>query len=256
MVCSNCQNTCGCTCSQCCSDTEVECNQVCASLIVTNSWNVPSCEGSAVLSIPGLETVLIGSYIWNPTYGWFRITAFDSVNGQITVLNECLDANAAPGTVVPAGTLFVFGAPPAGQNVTYSGRGTGSNYVMTAVSAPLTFGADQASITLGSPGTYLLISHLTIVGNGVTIAAQHDFYASLRRQNNTPADIAPNQSVDSTAAVTLFTGTFFSGSLEAAIYTTANVNDLININAYYTGAAPSAGTFEVGEANIVAVKLY
>lgn len=114
--CSNCcssscsTSTCGsCQCSSCSSST---CTAVCTALEVANSWNVPACSASAVLAIPGLTTVLIGSYIYNPTYGQYRITAFDSVNGQITVTNDCIAGNAAPGTVVPALTTFIFVGEP------------------------------------------------------------------------------------------------------------------------------------------------
>src|SRR4030067_2607388 len=95
---TNCCQKCGtlqtCSCQTLCP----ECSQICSALIVNNAWNVPACGSSAVLSVPGLTVALLGSYIWNPTYGWFRITGFDSVNGQLTVLNECLTGNAAPGS--------------------------------------------------------------------------------------------------------------------------------------------------------------
>lgn len=103
-----------CASSRCCEPQPCvpNCPKVCTSLIVTNAWNVPACDESAILYVPGLETVLIGSYISNPTYGTFKITGINSVGGKITVLNECLADNTPPGTVVPAGTEFIFGTPP------------------------------------------------------------------------------------------------------------------------------------------------
>jgi hypothetical protein len=85
---------------------------VCTALIVDNAWNIPACDAEAVLSIPGLTTVLVGSYLYNPTYGSFLITGFNSVNGEVTIENTCLPGNADPGTVVPAGTEFIFGQVP------------------------------------------------------------------------------------------------------------------------------------------------
>lgn len=112
MGCS-CKKSCSssCSCSSCSSSCD-PCTQVCAALVVSNAWNVPACDDSAVLYVPGLTTVLIGSYISNPTYGAFRITSINSTGGKITVVNECLPDNAVPGTVVPAFTTFVFGTPP------------------------------------------------------------------------------------------------------------------------------------------------
>lgn len=125
MSCSSCKNTssscksCSSPCTKACGVCVCpQCTAVCTALVVSNSWNVPACGAEAVLSIPGLTTVLIGAYIYNPTYGRFRITAFDSVNQQVTVINECLSGNAAPGTVVPALTSFIFSAPPSSGDAT------------------------------------------------------------------------------------------------------------------------------------------
>lgn len=100
---SNCDCNCGC---------DPECPTIATALEVTNAWNIPACDASATLYIPCLTFVQIGSYISNPTYGTFRVTAFNSVGGQVTVVNDCLPQNEAPGTVVPIGTLFVFSGPP------------------------------------------------------------------------------------------------------------------------------------------------
>lgn len=253
-------NSCGCnkcSCKTCtCSTTCPDCTVVCAALVVQNAWNVPACDASAVLSVPGLTTVLIGSYVWNPTYGWFRITAFDSVNGQITVINECIEGNADPGTVVPALTVFVFGAPPGTTNVTYEGVSAGTAYTLTASSAPLAFGTTQAEITITLPGTYLLLSNLTIAGNGLTVALPSSVSASLRRQNNTPADLVGAQGIFGLqAAQTTATTVYSTVELPPDIYTTLNSDDVININANRSGSVPSAGSYEVTSARIVAVKL-
>lgn len=114
MTCSACSQKTSCGCSSSCNcKANPNCTAVCTALVVANSWNIPACDAEAILSIPGLATVLIGSYIYNPTYGVFRITAFDSVHGLVTVINDCLPGNAAPGSVVPAGTTFIFAQPPA-----------------------------------------------------------------------------------------------------------------------------------------------
>lgn len=103
-----------CSCNQCkaCSSHNTECPDIAVALEVANAWNIPACNANAVLYIPYLTIALIGSYIYNPTYGRFKIVGFNAVNGQVTIKNECLIENAAAGTVVPAGTTFVFGNPP------------------------------------------------------------------------------------------------------------------------------------------------
>lgn len=102
--------TCGCSSSCGCDPV---CPSIATSLEVTNAFNIPACGERATLYIPCLTVALIGGWISNPTYGMFEIVAFNSVNGQLTIENTCLPGNEAPGTVVPAGTSFVFSGPPA-----------------------------------------------------------------------------------------------------------------------------------------------
>lgn len=77
-----------------------------------NTWNVPTCGNTAVLAVPGIKSINIGSYIWDSEFGYFEVTAFDVTTGQITVVNHCNEDNAAPGTSVPACTLFTVTDPP------------------------------------------------------------------------------------------------------------------------------------------------
>ena len=79
---------------------------------VDNSWNVPACGETAVLSVAGLKSVEVGSYVWNSEYGYFEITSFDAATGEITVTNNCTEGNAVAGTNVPACTDFLVTAPP------------------------------------------------------------------------------------------------------------------------------------------------
>lgn len=78
----------------------------------TYSWNIPVCDGQATLYFSDLKVIPIGSYIWNPTYGYFEVIAFDHNTGQVTILNHCNEGNAAVGTNVPACTPFVVVAAP------------------------------------------------------------------------------------------------------------------------------------------------
>ena len=244
-----------CDCCDCTTDT-TDCASLCTALTVTNAWNVPSCNNSAVLAIPGISVVLLGSYIYNPTYGWFKITAVDSINSQITVLNECLYLNASPGSVVPAGTSFVFGPPPGSTNVSFYGEGTGTNYTLTNVSTPVTFGTNQAAITLTAPGTYLIMPVIMLGAAGMSTAGGNVVGVSLNRQNNTPATIATARNIWKTApdaSVDVY-DIFPTYPFSPTIYTTLNSNDIININAYYTGVLLT-GTLEItAGTSITAIK--
>jgi hypothetical protein len=69
--------------------------------------SIPACSGTFVISINGIHSVILGSYLWNPDYGHFKVISFDYATEQITLENECQDDNAAPGTNIPACTLFL-----------------------------------------------------------------------------------------------------------------------------------------------------
>src|SRR5687767_12805012 len=104
-----------CKCSSCCPEPctpRVSCERICTALVADNSWNIPACDAYAVVSFPGLQTVMIGAYLTNPTYGTFLITGFNSINGEVTIQNPCFPDNADPGTTVAALTEFVYSAGP------------------------------------------------------------------------------------------------------------------------------------------------
>lgn len=102
----NCNGGCG------CARVYTNCSSVCGSLVVTNSWNIPACGMTAVLSVPRLKVLQLNSYLWNPDYGYFQITSFNSNTGEVVVTNTCVDGNEAPGTIIPASTQFIVTDTP------------------------------------------------------------------------------------------------------------------------------------------------
>jgi hypothetical protein len=245
---------CSCSCSSSCTTTETTCPAICTALEIQNAWNVPACSASAVLSVVGLETVLVGSYLWNPSYGWFRVTAFDSVNFQITVINECFDDNATAGTVVPAGTQFVFGAPPGATQVYFIAEGNGTGYTITTTQSNVVFGTQSPSITLTSPGTYLIGGGINFGPNGCTTSTQTAVYLGLKRTNNTPTVIL-NRAVGGFETLSAVTGIMGTGPLLPYIYTTTNSDDILTLVTYYTGTVTS-GALVINNSVIVANKLF
>jgi hypothetical protein len=89
-------------------------NQYVTGLPVANSFNLPACGERVTLTIPGLQLITIGTYLWNPLYGYLKVISFDFATSTIIVENECQDGNAAPGTAVPACTLFTVVDSPIG----------------------------------------------------------------------------------------------------------------------------------------------
>ena len=111
-------------------------------LRIANSWNIPSCQTTAIISVPGLTTLMIGSYITNHLYGTFKITAYDVANDLVTILNECLVGTKPAGTVVPACTDFLVIGQPFTAPGSFALAGVlpylALDFVAPALSVPLT----------------------------------------------------------------------------------------------------------------------
>lgn len=106
---------------------------------IANSWNIPACGGSAILQIYGLVDVLVGSYIWNPDYGYFKVQSLNVTNGQLTIENVCVSGNAPAGTTVPANTQFIVATNPGDAADSWSPVLTASGSMSVS-----TFTIDQA----------------------------------------------------------------------------------------------------------------
>lgn len=81
-------------------------------LRIESAWNIPKFGASAVLSVPGTSVVPVGAVLWHPTYGYFKISGFDSDQRLLTLTNEGASGNLPPGTQVPACTVFTVSPPP------------------------------------------------------------------------------------------------------------------------------------------------
>jgi hypothetical protein len=75
---------------------------------ISNTFNMPACNQTAVLVIPGLQLINIGVYLWNTVYGYLKVVSFDFASSSVVVENECLEGNAVPGTTIPACTVFTI----------------------------------------------------------------------------------------------------------------------------------------------------
>lgn len=118
-----CSQDCGCSTStpyyanpQSCQESHKQVliqNQYVTGVTTSSSFVMPACQAEAVAIFPGLQLINIGVYLWNPTYGYLKVTEFDYQNSSIRLLNECQIGNIAAGTVIPSCTVFtVVDTPP------------------------------------------------------------------------------------------------------------------------------------------------
>lgn len=133
MACSKC-NSSSCSCPTTCGTAYYNNAEVCEedncqkiyesqfyfALCPVSSWNIPLCGQTSILSVPGVQGVSIGSYIWHTAYGYYEIISVDVNKGQIGIVNNCTLGNASPGTQIPACTCFTITDTPLGGNETSS----------------------------------------------------------------------------------------------------------------------------------------
>ena len=156
-----------------------------ATAITTNAdFVIPDCGVEAIVTFNSLSQILIGSYIWNPDYGYFKVTAFDYQCSQVTILNECFGENAAPGTVVKACTLFAVSTCPCLNTGcfsvdTYGAKGDGTTDDSAAIQAAIDAACVSGGVVCFTGGkTYLVeatlnipitADHVTLTGYGAFI---------------------------------------------------------------------------------------
>lgn len=131
--------------------------------------------------------------------------------------------------------------------------GAGSVYNLTDTAAAINLGTTDPVITLGAPGTYLILASAQLEYAAATITTQLAAL-KLRRTNNTAADVADSSvSIDLPAATTL-THTVGIFALPPVIYTTTNSDDAISVFGNLSAAA-GAGQVTVSDASIVAIRI-
>jgi len=129
----------------------------------------------------------------------------------------------------------------------------GTVYALTATSAAVDFGTTDPSITLDKPGTYLLIARAKLNYKAATFAASRTTTMKLRRTNNTAGDVTNGAATASTDIITTLTYTMIDQTWQT-IYTTANSDDVIAIFGHVS-VLPSAGSLDVAEASIIAIRI-
>ena len=136
-----------------------------AGIYVKDEWVVPNVSGTVVATLNDVSALVIGSYLYNPTYGYFLITSWDRNTGRVTLENDGMQGNITPGSLVGAYTLFVATAKPccADDTSTFFPF-VADNFIAPAVSATLTinvtsvFGLRVDDLVRIGPAVYRLDS--------------------------------------------------------------------------------------------------
>lgn len=157
---------------------------------ILTSFNLPDCQGSSVVQLDGITRLLIGSYFWNPNFGYLKVKDFNTGTGQVTLENNCESGNAPEGTQVPSCTNFVVTDAPATTNTSLSNISPflAADFVAPLNGAIQTIGVTNVNglavgknITLAG-GTYTLeqiINSTTVVirNNGLGVVPNTQVFA-------------------------------------------------------------------------------
>lgn len=104
-------------------------------ITIANTFNIPACSATAVLVVPGLQRIIIGSYLWNPNYGYLKVISFDPANSMVVVENTCVNGPVLVGTAVPSCTLFTVVDTPVPSS-TFTGPATLYPFLAVDFTAP------------------------------------------------------------------------------------------------------------------------
>lgn len=132
--------------------------------------------------------------------------------------------------------------------------GAGTAYSLTGTSALVDLGTTDPTLVLTKPGSYLVFARVTAKYTGATFAANQTLTVKIRRTNNTAADLTNATTTQTLGVVTTVTDGIGSISLPPVVYRTFNTNDSISLYGILS-ATPSAGSVDITEAEIVAVRV-
>ena len=256
-------------------------NGVNAFTFLTAQLEIPTAGNTVIASVAVSSWMALGQVVIvsdGTEKGHFEVTALPSSTSATLEFLEypgdsvatTIIANAAkvsPAGLMPSGTIPVneggtggITAAAARDNLGVGGESlsvyaAGTAYQLTNTAALLDFGTTDPSLTITSPGVWLILARARIDYTGATFAAVRTGTLKLRRTNNTAADLTNSQTQFLTEIITTLTYTLGIIDLPPVVYTTTNSDDVIQVWGDIS-VVPSAGSIDASEASIVAVKLY
>lgn len=206
-------------------------------------------------------------FTFNPSTGGEAIPGNLKLGTSGSVVGSIVLNNATSGTDTispPTGALgtVTLTLPSTSGTIALSSNaadvstvGAGTAYTMTNSVANVVFGTTSPTVTLTAAGTYLIQYTAQTSLAGATYAGVQSVNYLMNRQNNTPATIAGTSFSGVLPIVTTTTDLSSSVSCAGVLYTTANTNDIIGLQADVS-ATPSAGSVTCSGATITAVWLH
>lgn len=240
---------------------QIICERFSPVFCTNSSWNVPNCDGTATFVVGDATYIPVGAYAWFPGYGYFLITAFDSVTGEVTIQNTCITENAAPGTQIAQCSCFLVSPPPCDDLTPitpyvaedFVAPAVASCVVITVTTTEGIVAGQMVSISTGSYGVDAVLTDTTmrICNDGNGIAAGTTVVALDSNGNyQYPITVLAGSQSDSDDVNS--TGDVDSGS--TTLVATGNAVSITNpsttkdMNVLYTVGVVANGNVETGSA--------
>lgn len=244
----------------------------------TADFTVPAIGANVTVSLVNSTWMAVEQNIFITGAGTFSVVSKPTTT-SVTLTYLDYDDNTAAGNNIPTGATVSPGGLQLTSTLAVANGGTGATtatnaranlgagglsltayaagtaYQFTNTAALLNFGTTDPSLTITSPGTYLLIARVRVDYNGATFAAVRNGALKLRRTNNTAADLANGQSGFKTDIITTLTYTLGSFNLPPVVYVTTNSDDVIELWGNLD-TVPTAGSLDAVEAEIIAIRLF
>lgn len=238
-------------------------NGVSAFTLTTDDFVIPPADGTTPVTVEVADTswMAVGEPLFIPDGLFFLVSAIvDSTHVQ--VVYPAWESNVNAGNTISAGTIVTpSGWQPAAPSlpttnpVTKYGSGT-AHTISGASFAAVVFGTSGTQeITLTTAGTWLITARARVDYNASTFAAVRTVSFKTRRTNNTAGDVANSATAFKTEIITTLTYTALDVIFPAVAYTTANINDVLQMQVAID-TDPTAGSIQIVEADIVAVFLH
>lgn len=221
---------------------------------LTSSSAVPNAVGDQItIAVLNALWMVIGQIVVIAGPSTYEVISVNNSN-SVTLQWLQYSSDVAPNTVIASGS----GISPAGVAApglsTLTVYGSGTAYSLTNAQAQIVMGTISPALAITAAGTWLLLCRARLDYAGATFAAVRTATLKIRRTNNTAADVANSSAAFLTEIITTKTFTAKAMEFPALVYVTANNNDALEMWAGID-VVPSAGSLDVVEASIVAVRI-
>lgn len=252
-----------------------------ACTVLAANLTIPAIGANVTIAVGSSAAWMIGEPVFTSDgtdKGHFEVVSIPS-STSVELKFKGYAGDSAPAAVIGSGSLLCpGGTEPAGPIAIANGGtgqitatlarsalgvggaslsvyGSGTAYQLTATPALIDMGTTDPSLTITSAGVWLILARVRVDYTGSTFAAVRTGTIKLRRTNNTAADIANSSGSFLTDIITTLTYTLDIFELQPIIYTTTNSNDILQLFGSIS-VVPTAGSIDVSEASIVAIKLF